>query len=200
MSEQLPIHPRTGDRAVAVTASGRVIWPIRGGADDETPAGSAAAGEGGEGGAAGTASPDWQAEAAKWRDLSRKHEKRAADANAAMAKLAAQAEEAGKSELEKAASRIAAAETRASAAEVRALRAEIAAEKGLPPALAKRLAGTTREELEADAAELLAAFPPPAEPAASTGRPRETLRSGAVPASEPIELDPRKLAAMIPRR
>ncbi len=199
MSEQLPTHPRTGDRAVAVTASGRVIWPIRGGADDETPAGSAAAGEGGE---AGTASTDWQAEAAKWRDLSRKHEKRAAESAAAMAKLAAQAEEAGKSELEKAASRIAAAETRASAAETRALRAEIAGEKGLPPALAKRLAGATREELEADAAELLAAFGRPAESAASapTGRPRETLRSGAVPASEPIELDPRKLAAMIPRR
>ena len=38
------------------------------------------------------------------------------------------------------------------------LRLEIAAEKGLTPAQARRLVGNTREELEADADELLEAF------------------------------------------
>ena len=40
-----------------------------------------------------------------------------------------------------------------------ALRREVADEKGLTPAQARRLVGTTREELEADADDVLAAFP-----------------------------------------
>src|SRR5690349_696993 len=60
-------------------------------------------------------------------------------------------------------------------------RREVAAAKGLSPAQAKRLVGTTREELEADADELLETFggngdtktkPPP------PGRAREDLRGG----------------------
>ena len=39
------------------------------------------------------------------------------------------------------------------------LRREVADEKGLTPAQAKRLVGTTREELEADADDVLTAFP-----------------------------------------
>lgn len=39
------------------------------------------------------------------------------------------------------------------------LRLEVAAAKGLTPAQAKRLVGTTKEELEADADEILEAFP-----------------------------------------
>lgn len=39
------------------------------------------------------------------------------------------------------------------------LRREVADEKGLTPAQARRLVGTTRDELEADADEVLAAFP-----------------------------------------
>jgi hypothetical protein len=39
------------------------------------------------------------------------------------------------------------------------LRAEVAAERGLPPALAARLQGTTRDELEADADALKALIP-----------------------------------------
>jgi len=39
------------------------------------------------------------------------------------------------------------------------LRREVADEKGLTPAQAKRLVGSTREEFEADADEILAAFP-----------------------------------------
>lgn len=53
----------------------------------------------------------------------------------------------------------AAAEERATAAELRATRLEVAHDKGLTPAQAKRLVGTTREELEADADEILRDFP-----------------------------------------
>ena len=52
--------------------------------------------------------------------------------------------------------RVAGLEAAANAAEQRALRAEIANAKGLTPTQAKRLVGETREELEADADELLA--------------------------------------------
>ena len=52
--------------------------------------------------------------------------------------------------------RVAEIERRASESELRAMRAEIANDKGLTPTQAKRLVGATREELEADADELLA--------------------------------------------
>lgn len=42
---------------------------------------------------------------------------------------------------------------------LQALRREVADEKGLTPAQARRLVGTSREEMEADADELLEAFP-----------------------------------------
>ena len=50
------------------------------------------------------------------------------------------------------------AEAKAKAAQARADRLEVAAEKGLTPAQAKRLQGETKEELEADADELLEAW------------------------------------------
>ena len=52
--------------------------------------------------------------------------------------------------------RVAQIERQAQANEARAMRAEIANAKGLTPTQAKRLVGNTREELEADADELLA--------------------------------------------
>lgn len=85
-------------------------------------------------------------------------EKRAADLEARLKDL----EDRDKSETAKAAERAEAAEKAAAAAEARALRLEIAAEKGLTPAQAKRLVGDTREELEADASELLDTFKPAA--------------------------------------
>lgn len=51
--------------------------------------------------------------------------------------------------------RVAEIERNARDSESRALRAEVANAKGLTPTQAKRLIGTTREELEADADELL---------------------------------------------
>ena len=91
-------------------------------------------------------------------------------------------EDRDKSELEKLTESQAAAERRAQEAELRAARLEVAAEKGLTPAQAKRLVGTTREELEADAAEILRDFPAAASP--RTPRPDPTQGSrGGKPAS-----------------
>jgi len=73
----------------------------------------------------------------------------------------------------------AAAEQRAAEAELRATRLEVAHEKGLTPAQAKRLVGTTREELEADADEILRDFPvAPAKPAAPKPDPSQGARGG----------------------
>lgn len=81
--------------------------------------------------------------------------RKAAEAEVAKYKKAEQDKaDADKSEAEKRA----AAEQRATDAELRALRLEVAAEKGLTPAQAKRLIGATRDELAADADEILAAF------------------------------------------
>ncbi|WP_051549266.1 hypothetical protein [Nocardioides sp. URHA0032] len=87
-------------------------------------------------------------------------EKRAADLEARLKEF----EDRDKTESTRAIERAEAAEKAAAAAEARALRLEVASEKGLTPAQAKRLVGETREELEADASELLETF----KPAAST--------------------------------
>jgi hypothetical protein len=110
------------------------------------------------------------------------------------------AEDADKSELQKANDQKALAEARAAKAEGRLMRLEIAAAKGLSLAMAGRLQGETQEELEADADELLTELKPGPKPGdTSNGRPREVLRSGSAPDAKPEENDPTKLAAMIPR-
>jgi hypothetical protein len=75
-----------------------------------------------------------------------------------LAAKAKKLEEASKTEAEKLTERATAAEKRATDAESKALRMEVAAAKGLTQAQAKRLVGATKEELEADADELLASF------------------------------------------
>lgn len=132
--------------------------------------------------------------------------RRAAEAeakvNADAAKRLKDAEDADKTELQKAIDRAAAADKRAEDAESKSLRLEIAAAKGLSVAQAKRLVGSSREELEADADELLEAF------GSKTGgddkdgkggkpdvrrRPTEDLRSGArTDAGEEEEIDAKK--------
>lgn len=69
-------------------------------------------------------------------------------------------DQASKTEQERLTEKLVAAEARAAEIEGRALRLEVASENGLTPAQAKRLVGSTREELEADAKELLATFTP----------------------------------------
>lgn len=64
-------------------------------------------------------------------------------------------------------------------AELRALRAEVAAEKKLPPALAARLQGATREELAADAETLAALIPQAGTPGTPAPDPSQGPRGGA---------------------
>ena len=148
---------------------------------------------------------DPAAEAEKWKSLARKHEAQA-KANADAAQRLAEIEEAGKTEAQRLADQASQAESRATQAESTALRLEVAldnAPEGMPVAqvrkLAKRLAGGSREELEADAAELFADFAPDTTAAGPPGRPQERLRPGAVPSADPDEGDVTKLAAQVPR-
>jgi hypothetical protein len=129
---------------------------------------------------------------AKEREARRKAESEAR-VNAEAAKRLKDAEDADKSEVQKAADRATAAEKRAEAAEARILRLEIAAEKGLSVAQAKRLVGDSRDELEADADELLEAFGAKSDkvgdgkkPDART-TPKEKLRPGASTSNEDEE-------------
>ena len=80
-----------------------------------------------------------------------------ADYDAVVAKAAEfdKAQEEGKTELQKALDVAAASKTETTTDRERANRAEVALVKGLTPTQAKRLVGSTREELEADADELL---------------------------------------------
>lgn len=202
--QDLPIDPCTGLQALAILPSGRVVWPIVGG-DGTDGDGGAGSGDGDGDGDEGGKPADPAAEVAKWKALARKHEGEAKKGKDA-AKRLAELEDADKSEIQRERDKAAAAEARANAAETRADRLEIAAEKGLSPKLAARLVGATREELEADADELLAQLKGDGKgddagkpPAGSPARPKESLRSGSAPDAEPEENDPKKLADLIPR-
>jgi len=111
-----------------------------------------------------------------WKQKAREQEARA-KANAEAASKLQQFEDRDKTEAQKLTERAEAAERRAAEVEARAIRLEVAAEKGLTPAQAKRLVGSTREELEADADELLETFKPagdetPVVPSLDLGTPR----------------------------
>ena len=125
-----------------------------------------------------------------WKQKAREQESRA-KANADAATRLAQFEDRDKTEAQKLNERAEAAERRAAEVEGRALRLEIAAEKGLTPAQAKRLVGSTREELEADADELLETFKPaaPAEEP-DTGFPSLDLGTSRGAAPLPLNGDP----------
>lgn len=98
-----------------------------------------------------------------WKAQARKNEK-LAKSNAAAAEQLQALEDADKSESERLQAQLSEVTTRAEAAELANLRLEVATETGLSPNLAKRLVGSDRDELLADAAALLAeAKPAPAD-------------------------------------
>lgn len=109
----------------------------------------------------------------------------------------------GKTDIEKLTEQIDGLTKAQSASEAKALRAEVAMAKGLNAAQAKRLAGTSREELEADADEIIEAFPVAKEDPPKGGppsrQPKPDLKGGNDPTEEPTETDPAKLAAAVPR-
>jgi len=153
----LPIHPRTGLTALGLRRNGQPIWPVRGASPDD-PGEAEAGGEGDDPEVPpGTGDAGKQAiDRMKQERNDERKARRALEAQLAEYKKAEQAKaEADKSEAE----RRTAAEQRAAEADLRATKLEVAFEKGLTPAQAKRLVGATREELEADADDILATFP-----------------------------------------
>jgi hypothetical protein len=191
-------------------------------ADDDNATGTGAAGDGGAGGDA--TGGDKDSGAKKALDSERAARRKAeADAKAARDELTKIKNDmaAGKTDAERTAQMLAELRERADASDMRALRAEVAQSKGLTAAQAKRLQGTTVEELEADAEELLAAFKPvdgaaqgdaaSGADAAATGgqqrqtasaaRPRENLRAGTATSTtdQGTEYDSKTFLAALPR-
>lgn len=146
---------------------------------------------------------DWKAEAEKWKRLSRKNEKDATERAAALKKY----EDEGKTEAQRLQEERDSHKSRAEKAEAALKRREIAEAKApdhATPAqiraVAKRLAGDTDEDMEADADELFALLAPAPVTPKTTTRPKERLRGGSEPDEDVEEDDPRKLAALIKRR
>jgi hypothetical protein len=138
-------------------------------------------------------------------DAERKARRDAEQALAEVQKKLKDIEDLGKSEVDKLRDEVAKLAKERDDHATRALRLEIATAKGLTVGQAKRLVGTTKEELEADAEELLADFTPANPGGTETkptpgSRPKERLLGGGDPTEQPEETDPRKLADLIPRR
>lgn len=158
MAIQLPVHARTGYAAIGLRRDGTPIWPVLGGdGTTEPPAPPPADPPAGD-------PPKPEDKPAEDKPLgaggekalqSEREQRKALEKELAKYRKAEQDRaDADKTESEKRA----AAEQRATDAELRALRLEVAHEKGLTPAQAKRLIGATRDELAADADEILADF------------------------------------------
>jgi murein DD-endopeptidase MepM/ murein hydrolase activator NlpD len=146
---------------------------------------------------------DWKAEAERWKKMSRQNEAAAKQRADALKKY----EDANKSESERLQEALVTHQSRAEKAEAALKRREIAelrapehATVAQIKAVAKRLAGESDDDLEADADELFALLAPAPAPPKTPSRPRERLRGGADPDEEPEENDPHKLAALVPRR
>lgn len=140
---------------------------------------------------------DWEAEAAKWKALARRHENKhlgalgfkSMDELTAMreaAKAHADLEEAQKTELQRATDRAGGLEKQLADLQSANARLLAAATYNIPPDLIELLGSGSEEEIsaraEALAERLKAAVPPPA-PAAAPQRPVESLTPGAAPAS-----------------
>lgn len=124
------------------------------------------------------------------RDAARKEARANADAARRLADIEAQQEKANQT----AAEREAAAEKRAAEADAKALRLEVAFEKGLTPAQAKRLVGSSREELEADADDILEHFPVKKDDGRPKGNADQGVRSVA-PSTNPRVADLQQIEA-----
>lgn len=156
-------------------------------------------GDGGEG-----EGEEWdQARAEATIKKQRKAEQAALKRAAAAEKRAKELEDAAKTDEEKREEAKATAEREATEAKAEAMRLRVAIKKGLTETQAKRLIGSTEDELEADADELLASFKQEGdegEGGKGRQRPAERLRPGAVPGAEPEEMNPDKLAEAVPRQ
>lgn len=177
----LPVHPRIGFRAIGMRRNGDPIWPVMGGApDDGDGDGGDSGGDDGAGdrdGDQGDGSADNLGDAGKQAIARMKTERNAArkelrDVRSQLEKLAPLQKLAealggsagddgdGKPDVDGLAQRLARHEADLQAERLARFRAEVAHEKGLTAGQAKRLVGATREELTADADELLKEFKP----------------------------------------
>ncbi|MFW6079066.1 MAG: hypothetical protein ACODAE_05555 [Gemmatimonadota bacterium] len=144
------------------------------------------------------------------REARRKAEDDLKTARDELAKVKAD-QDASKSDLQKLTERVESAERTAGEAERKALVAEVAQAKKLTPAQARRLQGSTREELEQDADDLLEAFTKSDDDdesgkdngdagkqgggeRTSGRRPKEKLRPGAASENETEAIDYEKVA------
>lgn len=116
---------------------------------------------------------DWKAESRKWETRAKE--------NKAKADQFDQLQESQKTEAQRQADALQQAQREAADAKSALLRYEVGAAKGVPANLIGRLQGATREELEADADALLAAFPAGGATPTPT-RPVTALSSGATSA------------------
>ena len=172
-------------------------------------AGGDAGGSGGTGGAGGGTGTGGEDTSALKAALAKERAARAAAEKERDGLKSSIAE--GKTDAERTAGMLAELKARADAADLRAMRAEVAAAKGLTTKQAARLQGSTLEELEADADELVAAFKPADDAGTDagdagagrrpgTGRPVEKLRPGASPPADQGEAyDSAKFLAALPR-
>lgn len=133
---------------------------------------------------------DWKAEADKWKALARKHEGQAKKNLEELEQLRKD-QDASKSDMEKLQESVNDLQKRAVQAEREALVAKVAQAKKLPAAIANRLTGSTQEELEEDADQLIDALgldssetddettTEESDEETGGGRPREKLAPGA---------------------
>lgn len=199
---QLPVHPSTGLTAIGLLRDGRPIWPVMGGdgtTDPPVPPVPAPAP------APAPTPPAPTPPAPATDDTLGEGGKKALDAERARAKeLEKELAKFRKAEQDKAdldkteGEKRVAAEERATKAELNVARLEVAAEKGLTPAQAKRLQGSTREELAADADQILIDFPvTPGTPAPTAPKPDPSQGSkGTPPAARSTSLGQAVSAAL----
>jgi hypothetical protein len=178
-----------------------------------TTADPASAGEGEGGTEVVKDAAYWEAEAAKWKGLSKKHEGRARENLTAAQKLQA-IEDAAKSDLQRAEDRAAKAEAAAAESAAARFRMTAATAAGLPAEMTDMLGVGTEEEITERATTLSAAIDaevarrmaasgfangqaPTAAGAASLargGRPVESLRPAGIPVSDNRPVDNNALA------
>jgi polyhydroxyalkanoate synthesis regulator phasin len=103
---------------------------------------------------------DWEAEAKKWKRYARRHETQANELRAKLEELESDGGSANKSDMDKLRGQIADLGKDLAEERRKNLVAEVASKYELTPAQAKRLSGTTREELEEDADDLVESFKP----------------------------------------
>lgn len=111
---------------------------------------------------------------------------------------AREAEEAQKTESQRTAEELAATRQENATLKRDKLITELASDAGLPKKFWRRVTGESQEEIAADIADLMEAFPVK-DAVSLSQKPRETLRGGSRP-DEPVEeTDPKKIVASIPR-